>query len=116
MKCTFIKVLCVLLAVVTMSSCHISRRKPTDKVVVISKSKSASRKDNGLHKGWYKNPNNPHHPRTTNPGHTKHKGNGKANTTVVVVKTQNVTSSKGKQPAKGNSGGKGGHSNKKGKN
>jgi hypothetical protein len=32
--------------------------------------------DNGNHKGWYKNPNNPHHPHTTNPGkvagkHTK---------------------------------------------
>lgn len=29
------------------------------------------KKDNGKHKGWYKNPNNPHHPNTTNPGHTK---------------------------------------------
>jgi hypothetical protein len=27
--------------------------------------------NNGKHKGWYKNPNNPHHPNTTNPGHTK---------------------------------------------
>lgn len=27
--------------------------------------------DNGKHKGWTKNPNNPHHPNTTNPGHTK---------------------------------------------
>ena len=34
----------------------------------------SGRKDNGLHKGWYKNPNNPHHPNTTNPGHTKQKG------------------------------------------
>ena len=109
MKFTFFKVLFVLLAVVTMSSCHISRKK-TDKngkVVVISKSKTANRKDNGLHKGWYKNPNNPHHPRTTNPGHTKHRGNGKGNTTVVVVKGHNATSAKGKQPAKGNHGGKG---------
>ena len=109
MKFTFFKVLFVLLAVVTMSSCHISRKK-TDKngkVVVISKSKTATRKDNGLHKGWYKNPNNPHHPRTTNPGHTKHRGNGKGNTTVVVVKGHNATSAKGKQPAKGNHGGKG---------
>lgn len=24
-------------------------------------------------RGWHKNPNNPHHPATTNPGHTKHK-------------------------------------------
>jgi hypothetical protein len=26
------------------------------------------KKDNGLHKGWTKNPNNPHHPASTNPG------------------------------------------------
>jgi hypothetical protein len=25
-------------------------------------------KDNGNHKGWYKNSNNPHHPNSTNPG------------------------------------------------
>lgn len=25
-------------------------------------------KDNGKHKGWYKNPKNPHHPRSNNPG------------------------------------------------
>jgi hypothetical protein len=29
--------------------------------------------DNGHHKGWYKNTNNPHHPNTTNPGHSKGK-------------------------------------------
>jgi hypothetical protein len=29
--------------------------------------------DNGNHKGWSKNTNNPHHPMTTNPGHTKGK-------------------------------------------
>ena len=112
MKYTFVRVLCVLVAVVMMSSCHISRKK-TDKngkVVVVSKSKSATKKDNGLHKGWYKNTNNPHHPRTTNPGHTKHKGNGKGgNTTVVVVKSHNATSAGHKggskaQPGKGNSG------------
>jgi hypothetical protein len=28
-------------------------------------------------KGWLKNSNNPHHPRTTNPGHTKPKPKGK---------------------------------------
>lgn len=27
------------------------------------------RHDNGKHKGWYKNSNNPHHPNSTNPGH-----------------------------------------------
>ena len=111
MKYTFVRVLCVLVAVVMMSSCHISRKK-TDKngkVVVVSKSKSATKKDNGLHKGWYKNTNNPHHPRTTNPGHTKHKGNGKGNTTVVVVKGHNATSTGQKggsksHPGKGNAG------------
>jgi hypothetical protein len=42
------------------------------------------KKDSGKHKGWYKNPNNPHHPNTTNPGHTKSpkppkaKGKGKS--------------------------------------
>jgi len=30
------------------------------------------RKDNGKHKGWYKNPNNPHHP-----FHILKKSNGK---------------------------------------
>jgi len=33
------------------------------------------KKDNGNHKGWNKNPNNPHHPNSTNPGHNKQKGN-----------------------------------------
>jgi len=31
------------------------------------------KKDNGKHKGWYKNPNNPHNPQTTNPGKAKGK-------------------------------------------
>lgn len=35
------------------------------------------RTDNGKRKGWYKNSNNPHHPATTNPGHTKGKSKGK---------------------------------------
>jgi hypothetical protein len=30
-----------------------------------------AKKDNGKHKGWYKNRNNPHHPKSTNPGHNK---------------------------------------------
>jgi hypothetical protein len=33
-------------------------------------------KDSGKHKGWYKNTNNPHHPKTTNPG--KGKGHDKS--------------------------------------
>lgn len=35
-------------------------------------------KDNGHHKGWYKNPNNPHHPKSTNPGKAG-KSNGNNN-------------------------------------
>jgi hypothetical protein len=31
------------------------------------------KEDNGKHKGWFKNSNNPHHPDNTNPG--KSKGN-----------------------------------------
>ena len=33
--------------------------------------------DNGKHKGWFKNSNNPHHPFSTNPG--KKKGNSSKN-------------------------------------
>jgi hypothetical protein len=29
--------------------------------------------NNGKHKGWYKNSNNPHHPNSTNPGKAKGK-------------------------------------------
>jgi len=52
------------------------------------------KKDNGKHKGWTKNTNNPHHPLTTNPGHTKSKSSeaGKSN---------------GNSNGKGNSKGKG---------
>lgn len=32
--------------------------------------------DNGKHKGWYKNPNNPHHPKSTNPGKGNQKSTG----------------------------------------
>lgn len=33
--------------------------------------------DNGKHKGWFKNPNNPHNPaHTTNPAPPKNNGNG----------------------------------------
>jgi hypothetical protein len=39
----------------------------------------AYRKDNGKHKGWFKNPNNPHNPNTTNPGKSKGNSNGKSN-------------------------------------
>ena len=31
--------------------------------------------DNGQHKGWYKNSNNPHHPNSTNPGKSEGKHN-----------------------------------------
>ena len=31
--------------------------------------------DNGGHRGWFKNRNNPHNPNTTNPGQTGNPGN-----------------------------------------
>jgi hypothetical protein len=34
---------------------------------------SVRKHDNGNHKGWYKNNNNPHHPNSTNPGKVKGK-------------------------------------------
>lgn len=34
-------------------------------------------RDQGNHRGWYKNSNNPHHPQSTNPGHEKSKGKQK---------------------------------------
>ena len=34
----------------------------------------APKKDNGKHKGWFKNRHNPHHPNSDNPGQKK-KGN-----------------------------------------
>lgn len=30
-----------------------------------------TKKDNGKHKGWFKNRHNPHHPNSNNPGHNK---------------------------------------------
>lgn len=36
-----------------------------------------SKKDNGKHKGWFKNSNNPHHPNSTNPGKSKGHPHGK---------------------------------------
>lgn len=37
--------------------------------------------NNGKHKGWYKNSNNPHHPNSTNPGNGNSNGkkHGKKN-------------------------------------
>ncbi len=70
----------MLSAIVLIASCSSSQKYPsrTGKVIILKESK-ATGKDNGLHKGWSKNTNNPHHPRTTNPGHTKSKpGKGKA--------------------------------------
>ncbi|HET6245186.1 MAG: hypothetical protein H0V01_12045 [Bacteroidetes bacterium] len=37
------------------------------------------KKDNGRHKGWFKNTNNPHHPHSTNPGNGNSGGKGKKN-------------------------------------
>ncbi|MDX5421925.1 MAG: hypothetical protein LPK07_06755 [Hymenobacteraceae bacterium] len=80
MRHFLVKGLLVLLVAATVSSCSSTRRHPgsSDRVIIINKGKQVrvedARKDNGLHRGWYKNSHNPHHPHTTNPGHTKHKG------------------------------------------
>jgi hypothetical protein len=112
----------IVLSVATLSSCHISRKRnptTTGPVVIVKDSKAGNH--TGYKKGWTKNPNNPHHPRTTNPGHTK---NGKAGNTVIIV--NNTTTVKqaapkgnpgkgGKPHNNGNKGGKGGKGNGKGK-
>ena len=69
----------VLSMALAMASCSSSKKSTSSngRVIVIDSKQvrvESGRKDNGLHKGWYKNPNNPHHPNTTNPGHAKKKG------------------------------------------
>ncbi|PKV63481.1 hypothetical protein [Pontibacter ramchanderi] len=96
-------IILVVLSVATMASCTTSRKKNsnTGQVVIIKDSKAG--KHTGYKKGWTKNPNNPHHPRTTNPGHTKHK-QGKGGNTVIIVNNNNTTvkqAPKGK-PGNGN--------------
>ncbi|GGG22687.1 hypothetical protein GCM10011323_28260 [Pontibacter amylolyticus] len=103
-----------------MASCTTSRKKNsnTGQVVIIKDSKAGHHK--GYKKGWTKNTNNPHHPRTTNPGHTKHK-QGKGGNTVIIVNNNNTTvkqaAPKGK-PGHGNhhNGGKGKGNQGKGNN
>ncbi|MEJ8803115.1 hypothetical protein [Pontibacter sp. H249] len=66
----------VLTLALAMASCSSSKKSSDGRIIVIDGKNvrsGNSHKDNGLHKGWYKNTNNPHHPRTTNPGHTKQK-------------------------------------------
>jgi hypothetical protein len=48
-------------------------------VVLSNSSCVVVKHDNGKHKGWTKNSNNPHHPATTNPGHTKSSGTSSSN-------------------------------------
>lgn len=48
------------------------------RTVVVERKTTVIKKDNGKHKGWYKNPHNPH-----NPAHG-------GNTTVVVVEQNHV--------------------------
>ncbi|WP_219876384.1 hypothetical protein [Pontibacter aydingkolensis] len=67
-----------------MASCSSSKKSTgsNGRIIVIDGKQvriEGARKDNGLHKGWTKNPNNPHHPNTTNPGHTKQKGKSAVN-------------------------------------
>jgi len=82
MNSNLVKSLLLVGVLVVMSSCAGSRKHPGragDIIVIDARHDRTGNetKDNGLHKGWYKNPNNPHHPNTTNPGHTKPK-KGKA--------------------------------------
>ncbi|MCP2043410.1 hypothetical protein [Pontibacter sp. HSC-36F09] len=116
--------LLVVLSVATMASCTTSRKKNsnTGQVVIIKDSKKDSKAGyhKGYKKGWTKNTNNPHHPRTTNPGHTKHK-QGKGGNTVIIVNKNNANvkqaAPKGK-PGHGNhhNGGKGKGNQGKGNN
>lgn len=70
------------------------------KTVVLQKGKSTTvvKKDNGKHKGWYKNPNNPHHP--------AHNSNKNGNTTVIIN-----NSNKGGNTVKASGNGNSGKSN-----
>ncbi len=101
--------LLVLAAVATLASCSSSKKTTSrsGRVIIIEDGRNvrvgSAKKDNGLHKGWYKNPNNPHHPYTTNPGHTKHKKGGN----TVIIKNSASSSAKGGHGGKGKSKGKG---------
>ncbi len=103
--------LLIVLSVVSLSSCHISRNKKgpsTGPVVIVKDSKAGHHKD--YKKGWTKNPNNPHHPRTTNPGHTKHK-QGKGGNTVIIVNNNNTTVKQAAPKGNPGKGGKQHHNN-----
>ena len=80
----FKQIVWLIATVALLASCSSSKKSSgsTGKVIItdgksVRIGSATARKDNGLHKGWYKNPNNPHHPNTTNPGHTKKKGKSK---------------------------------------
>ncbi|MFC2087264.1 hypothetical protein ACFLSA_03775 [Bacteroidota bacterium] len=45
-------------------------------------------KDNGRHKGWYKNPNNPHNPNSTKPGKVKGKSKSNKFEPTAIFKTE----------------------------
>lgn len=70
-----------MVAAMAVASCSSSRKTTSSngRIIIVDGKQvrvESGKKDNGLHKGWYKNPNNPHHPNTTNPGHTKQNGQG----------------------------------------
>ena len=50
----------------------------------------AETRDQGNHRGWYKNPNNPHHPFTTNPGKFKGKSKRVKIHTAAIVYRQDA--------------------------
>ena len=47
-------------------------------LIFVTSSCVVVRKDNGKHRGWFKNRNNPHHPKTINPGKSEGKNAGKS--------------------------------------
>lgn len=106
--------LLIVLSVATMASCTTSRKKNsnTGQVIIIKDSKAS--RQAGYKKGWTKNPNNPHHPRTTNPGHTKHK-QGKGGNTVIIVNNNTNVKSVAPKGKPGNGGHNKGHQDKGGK-
>jgi hypothetical protein len=69
----------------------------TRQTTVVNRSTTVVKKDNGKHKGWYKNPNNPHHP-----SHNR-------GSTVVVV---NQNNGNGSNAGGGNGNGNGNEKNK----
>ncbi|WP_242916255.1 hypothetical protein [Pontibacter liquoris] len=114
MRFNLTKALLLLALTVTFASCSSSKKQPTrtsrsGRVIVLEDRKQVrvenGRHDNGKHKGWYKNPNNPHHP-----SHNK----GKGQNTTVIIHNEDQRSSYQREDHDKKEKGKG-HHGKKGK-